>query len=238
MNKPRQGVWIFTFILAVNLAASADPFMNLDFEAADLVSPPIIIGPDGGESGLVANWLPAWRIFRGGFEQTSGTIPLNFGISGDTYSLYDENIGPYGVQFEGELAFLAGRPSVDSFAVSLVQVGLIPADAMSLHYKAQKGPWDVQVNGVRLDLHGWNASDTGSTLQDVSVDVSAYAGQEVELKLTQALPSQWNALDSIRFSAVPVVPEPGMFWIAWVGWLGIWTGSSLRGPSRSRRTPG
>lgn len=213
--------------LALLQAACAGvPFQNLDFESGDTSTGVVGEGDDRAKLGLVRNWLPGWRLFGGSVEGTSGTIPLNRGLGLEVFTLYDVNYHPWDTPLEGRLGFLAGLANTENSKISLLQVGEIPAETKSLHYKAVMGPWEVRVNGISLDLNGWNATDTSSTLRDIFVDVAAWAGQEVELKFTQTLTVPWSAIDSIRFSVDPIIPEPRGSWIAGIGllcWVATWT---------------
>jgi hypothetical protein len=106
-------------------------------------------------------------------------------------------------------------------ADSIVQQGDIPADARFLSLIPGALPVAVSVNGVRLP--GLPPIITSSTL---TYDISAYAGQNVELRF-QPIPNvmvdrQLTQMDSITF----LVPEPsiyalfvaggGVFLLSWI----------------------
>ncbi len=211
----------------------ASAFVNLDFDEGDttigVVVPP---GLDGVSAGLTEYWLPGWRLFGNGVEKNTvffGLQPGDFG----SQSLYDGTSTPQGLPAEGKFAFLATRPAFPDSAASLLQVGDVPADSKSLHYQAVGGSWDVRINGIQLPLNGWDPQNTSLTFQDVAVDVSPWAGQQVELKLTQILgaynqPGNYNAIDSIRFSPDPVIPEPGNGTLVLVGGGILWLVDKVR----------
>ncbi len=97
-------------------------------------------------------------------------------------------------------------------AVSIGQIGLVPASAQSILFKAQPGS-DI----LTLTLGGQNipfialATEPNYTLY--CGDISAFAGQLLELAFTASPGSLgqtgWN-LDSIEFSSQPI-PEPSTY---------------------------
>lgn len=97
----------------------------------------------------------------------------------------------------------------------LVQAGDVPADAQSIHFISFGAPFELRVNGSLVPL----VYDFGSITPipnhrrgDAVGDISAFAGQNVELKFTtlrdngNPIASE-NILDGIAFSA-QAIPEP------------------------------
>lgn len=204
--------------------ACAAEFANLDFDAGDTSLAPIQVYPDGSALGRRTIWLPSWRVFRGERQEEGDGIFLNWNLATvDVHTLYDDQF-IWGLPVEDKLAFAATQAQAfeGRFRTSLVQVGDIPEDAKSIRYQSHGGYWEIRVNGMTLDLYGWDPNFTGLRFQEVSADVSAWAGQEVELRFTQALDFQWNAIDSIGFSPIPVIPEPGPMSLVLLGAGALW----------------
>ncbi len=206
----------------------ASEFVNLDFDEGDtsigIIDPP---GLDGVSLGSLHFWMPGWRLFAGDIEGTSVFFGLQPGDIG-AQSLYNATSTPQGLPADGKFAFLATSQKFIEYTASILQVGDIPADAKSLHYNAAGGPWDVRINGIQLPLNGWDPENTSLTFQDVAMDVSPWAGQQVELKLTQTFGYSFNAIDSIRFSPDPVIPEPGNGTLVLVGGGILWLVDKVR----------
>jgi hypothetical protein len=216
------------------ISAKAVPFVNLDFEKGDTTAGPI--EPSGGGSffGRMSFWLPGWQVQIGdGSPIQDGTVALNLGLgTPNAATLYDADF-IYRIKLEGKLAYVATKPLTfdGKFRGSLLQLGDVPGDAKSLRYQCVGGPWEVRVDGMSLDLYDPDRDTAGLRLREVSVDVSSWAGREVELKFTQALGYDWNAIDSIRFSPEAVIPEPNkrgvvvvgasVLALLGVGWRGI-----------------
>lgn len=98
-------------------------------------------------------------------------------------------------------------------ATGLFQVGDIPAEAKTLLFQGNGFAPDpnlwfrVSVDGTPLELRAWDGGTLGA-------DVSAFAGRTAELRFQanwlpeQPFPQVYFPLDNIRFSNVPLVPEP------------------------------
>lgn len=183
----------------------AAPFVNLDFEAGDTTRGALVVRPDGSSVGRIEDWLPGWRVFAGEGEQNGVQLNSALGVVNSS-TLFDVQYPWTDLPRDGKLGFIAVR-SLPSVLTSLRQIGQIPTDAKSFRYKAQGGSWEVSINGMSLDPHGWNPKDTSYAFQEVAVDVSPWAGQEVELKLTQSMGYNYSLIDSMRFST-EVIPEP------------------------------
>lgn len=131
--------------------------------------------------------------------------------------------------FEGRYgALLAGGAEYPSLApvlsASISQVGLIPGNAHSLLFRGViSSPTEVRIAGqvvpyeflevIEQDLGGIGTVST--TLW--GVDVSQWAGQEVELSfINYARPdgAGFFAFDSLRFSDQVIIPEPAT-WPCW-----------------------
>jgi len=69
------------------------------------------------------------------------------------------------------------------------------------------------------DPHRMTKPDT--EFREIGVDVSEWAGKEVELRLTPMPGFMFNALDNIRFSA-EAIPEPKRASLLVIGWAALW----------------
>ena len=128
----------------------------------------------------------------------SGTF-WNPSQSGTVTALYGKGYFDK-VPFFGNEAVLGLRSNSGVYFIHIAQTGLIAADAKSMWYDCVNGPWQVTVDGVKLDLydpHRMTKPDT--EFREIGVDVSEWAGKEVELRLTPIPGFMFNALDNIRF---------------------------------------
>jgi hypothetical protein len=101
-----------------------------------------------------------------------------------------------------------------SVSTSIEQTGLVPGNALSFQFFGRSrgilpstDRFGVYVNGQELDAF---TLASGPAYDTFGVDVSAFAGQEVTLRITSfRLPTEPNALrlDALTFSPV-AVPEP------------------------------
>jgi hypothetical protein len=104
-----------------------------------------------------------------------------------------------------------------SFPVSISQRGDIPADTRLLTYNCFHNQIDVTINGTLLTGPSNNWGTSGI------LDVSPYAGQNVELKFTTRtgpFDGTTDALDDIRF----MIPEPAPWLLAATGALTLAAG--------------
>jgi hypothetical protein len=105
-----------------------------------------------------------------------------------------------------------------------------------LEFRNRRLPFAVSINGINLSPPIQNAGDIpdGTTIR---VDVSPFAGQNVELRLTTSrgpFGSEGDhELDAITF----VVPEPSVLTLLGVGSC-VWVGAVLaKRRRRNRMTP-
>jgi hypothetical protein len=209
--------------LASTIPAMSGEFINLDFEQG-YQSTEMIAGPSPDGSGLVHRewWLPGWR-YGDSFHEDSYSVAFNlswFGAS-DGGTLYGSGYRA-DVPFFGNLAILGFRSVSGVTFVHIEQKGLIPADAKSMWYDCVNGPWEVTLNGIKLDLYDpHRVTKPEMEFREIGVDVTQWAGKEVELRLTQ-MPGWWfNAVDNIRFSA-EAIPEPKHATLLLMGWVALW----------------
>lgn len=226
---------------SMGFASNGVGFTNLDFEDGDLSKTvPVVPGIGFTRAGNMDYILPGWQIQYDNKGPTQ-SIPINVNVDFSevaTFGLYDV-IYWRRLPLEGNAAFLATpSPSFDGLLrVSLLQRGIVPKEAMSIRYECLNGAFEVWLDGTRLPLVDLEREAAGvDRLREVSADISAWAGKEVDLKFTQELGIRWSAIDSIRFSPEPVIPEPSKQRVFVVGAavLGLIGPGWRRGQIRSR----
>src|SRR6266478_10051714 len=213
MKTFRQFPLLAAIITLAGAARGQGTFQNLNFEAATV--------PQSQSPGLVntTDALPGWNAFIGTNAQSQvnfnnpslGTTWISLlGTNGPSGSLSIE--GGYSVLLQGGIVFTtSGFVPMDA---SISQVGLVPATAQSIQFKAQASTTlgkEVSLNGLSIALQ---AIFTGPNYTLYGGDVSSFAGQTVNLEFTSQYvsgstpPNNWN-IDSIIFSNQPV-PEPSL----------------------------
>ena len=204
-------VLVFLIVLPIHFARSTT-FTNLNFESVR--QPLTIVDPlTGGVSAAQA--IPGWHVFVGGTEVS--TLLYNGKAFGPAWmSLYSRAYDPifaiegnYFVQIYSGLV----SPLPTGAGVAITQTGLIPPDAVSLQLKTWRAPtpFEISIGGSTLSM---TPVFTGSNYVTHAADISAYAGQELELCIGVtydgiAPGGQTHALlfDDIQFSTEPI-PEP------------------------------
>jgi hypothetical protein len=201
---------LLLFVLAFGSSAkAAGPFVNLGFDEARTNNMRWFTATEG--EGAASELLPGWQLL-GVFplgQVIETNIHLNANVSFFESSLIDRQFG--GIDrypVEGIYSFVT-YPTIGLRTDILSQSGEIPADALSIRFKVFGDPWRLEINGVDTPVYGYVPGLPSDQSVEVSADVSAYAGQEVELSwITQDGPGFHHGLDSIRFSP-EAVPEPG-----------------------------
>jgi hypothetical protein len=190
-------------------------FQNLDFDAGrtNLILP---IPPDEGDGyGPVGDLLPGWRLLQG--TNDISLIGLNLNpISLGVASIYGANSRGFDAPVLGtySLGLYPGFNLLFQYQpFSLIQVGDIGAEVRSIRFINYGSPFQLSLNGTLIPLiydYQPGGPDPDNRLAVVMGDVSAFAGQTVELRFaTLDLPgSVINGLENVEFSA-QAVPEPG-----------------------------
>lgn len=207
-----------TLLLCLTLAvgirsAGAAPFQNLDFEATTL--PVLPRGEPGGIAVPISEAFPGWLGYYGTTPVT--VVSYNQLPAGSAYLV----LLSHGLEGNFTAALLPGfHPDYGPFTpVSLAQTGLVPSDAQSVRFTATGGAPFPPIFSVALDGQAvsWVKLEPDQGLPVYGVDVSAFAGQTVELRLTSGI-NQPFYLDAISFSPLPV-PEPSSWALFGVGLL-------------------
>jgi hypothetical protein len=203
------------FGLALLLSAASGPaqgtFQNLDFESANIPS-----GTQPGASFSFSAALPGWT---GTYGYPIGPGPATF-VGYDTVSLGGPGIciidkvfwrKPYQALQGNFSAFLFGgnSPFGGPTTMTISQTGLVPYDAVSMlmDLDAETG-FTVSLGGQTI------MSSSLSESGEFSADISAFAGQTVQLSITvpSSPPGDINPngllIDDIRFVTIP---EPNVF---------------------------
>ncbi len=185
---------------AIRLNASAQGFVNLNFEACTLPT-------NAHLNATVSQALPGWTLYRGGVVQSQ--VPYNAGIAQQSFLSLDSTVFSYPSLFGNYNARLIVN-SFDSLDIALAQTGQVPEGTHSLQFKTD---WANRIPAGGLVV---SFENTTLSLQPVGffpgytlweADISAFAGATGELRFTaNHSGGPWGAyFDDIMF--VPV-PEP------------------------------
>jgi hypothetical protein len=204
----------FIHVLSWENAAHCADFQNLNFESATFVPIP----NDPYDRVYLSSALPFWTGYVGA-DQTNAVLHNNFFLGSSGISIQGPTNSSFPV-LEGSLTPMlqAGTDNLGNpMPVALSQTGLVPLDSRSLLFRANASvfggpnPFVVTLDGETLSMTP--VAVTGDLYTLYGGDVSAYAGQTLELRFT-ALPftsAGYNFfLDAIEFSPNPV-PEPSTF---------------------------
>jgi hypothetical protein len=205
------------------LTVQAQQFLNLDFEDARLPLTPI--PGDVYQRVAVDHAIPGWRLFTGDLEE-EGILYRNSFFSGTAgWNLVDDRTA---LGISGFSVHLLSGVSVHGGGMtdtSLRQTGLVPADAKTLSFGGGTYNSTVSLDGVALELLPLGDGRYGA-------EISVFAGRTVELRFTAdySLDRPWNDqgaiwVDSVRFSSVPLVPEPSIWALLGLGavfGIGLW----------------
>lgn len=181
----------------------AQGFINLNFESANIVPIP------GDPAGRVqfGPAFPGWTAYYNS-SPLSSTDPVNFNnLNLGTAAIGLLNsVSPFGGSISNHTAVLQGSSIINGTTVTLAQAGLVPAGTLSLRFQgANFGPsLFVSLNGQPLNLG--ILQDFGS-YREYGADISAFAGQNAELRFVKAPISGDLYFDNISFSPI-AVPEP------------------------------
>lgn len=210
----------FSCVWAAVRAQSQGNFGNLGFEAANL--PPIPAGQYGGPVSST-DAMPGWTAFLG-TNQVTLVLHNNLTLGNASVDIIGPNWNNADGIIEGEYTIVLqpGRNpftgiSGDNVSASISQVGLVPANAQSIQFKAAaSSSLSVSLGGQNLAIISLG---TGPNYTLYGADISPFAGQVRTLAITAlAAPNTTDYFDSIVFSP-QAVPEPCVFGLLAVGSL-------------------
>lgn len=227
----RLSLTICVLSSTAGLAGGADAFENLNFESA-VITP---VGGDIYQRVVFEDALPGWTGQVGGVTENLALFNNRFL---DSAGIGLQGPGSLSPVFQGnDMATLmaGGRLGSEEWVdASLVQTGLVPADARSLRFAASLSgapgsSFEVSLGGQALPLQ---VLETTDTYRYYGIDVSLLAGEISTLAFTvhpvPGVGGGYLELDAIRFSPL-AVPEPDTFWLAISGALVVLL---FRRPSR------
>jgi hypothetical protein len=196
-------------------------FLNLNFEAATLS--PLPIGQNGSHVPFTSA-LPGWTGYLGSI-QANTALQNNVTLGAPSINILGPlawNYNPFGPSaIDGNYAVMlqSGSDVAGLVDTSIAQIGMVPATAQSLLFKAFAiREFSVSLGGQALSLVTVNSTTNYSVF---AADISSFAGQTAELRFTAIFGNSrpgFLTLDSIMFSPTPV-PEPSAFIFIGVGGL-------------------
>jgi len=219
MKKYLGAIWLGAVLPSVFGAS----FQNLDFDSAR-TNITVSLPPDQGAGyGPTSDLLPDWQLLQGTSEISQVGLDLN-PISLGTASIYDANWPGFPAPVSGNysLGLYPGYNLIfDYQPFSLVQTGDIGPNIQSIRFINYGSPFELQLNGTPISLtyeYQPGNTDPDTRLAYVTGDISAFAGQTVQLKFTTVdIPdSVLNRLDNIEFST-QIVPEPDIIVLLSIG---------------------
>lgn len=180
-------------------------FQNLGFENSSI--------PQDHPPGFVAiaDALPGWNGYLGTNQQTE-VFYNSVSLGAPNISLVGTN-GVGGRSIEGGYSVIlqGGTTELMPVSASIDQSATIPSNAQSLQWKAVLEPtsnFEVTIGGQALEMI---VLFTGSTYTLFGADITTFAGQMHELRITSLSTAQRPFssvnIDSLVFSPEPV-PEP------------------------------
>ena len=190
------------------------PFVNLDFEAANVSA----YGA-GPTSVPIAKGLPGWTGYTG-TNQVNQVVYNTVSLGAAAVSLQGTN--GFIVPLQG--LFSAGLQSSDpgsQFVAAIAQTGQVPQNAISVtfFYAAQFGTIQLSFAGQAIPLVNIGA---GTGYDILGGDISAFAGQTGELRFSSGIGPFGHGgggfLDNILFST-QAIPEPSCVVLFGVGGL-------------------
>jgi len=239
----KRTLLVVGFLSACLTTLNSAPFQNLGFDNANtnnlIVHPEVVLyNPPyvNVGSGAITDLLPGWQLYHGSMPYADlFWLNLNPIGGGALVSIYDVNNYFYNPQVhipvEQNYSFAiepSDAPGGGSLALSLVQTGDVPADAQTIRFTSFGREVQLYLNGTSVPVsytYGPSPQNLNARLATAVADVSAFAGQTVELKFvtlpTFGTGTILNGLDSIYFSPVPEPSTPAIFALGLLS-IGFW----------------
>jgi hypothetical protein len=187
------------------------PFRNLGFDEANTNTTQFFTIPDSGFPPLQGfgppqDLVPGWQLYDGTNPITSVGYNL-VSTNGTRFTLLSRDVAGY---VEGSFALLSYSEHIGILEpLSLVQRAEIPADARFLWFTSSGFKYSVELNGIQsLVIRDFSGDRIRSF-----VDVSAFAGQNVELRISTL--ESIARIDSLVF----VIPEASTYSLFGLGSL-------------------
>ena len=206
-------------LVSAAASASAQTFTDLDFDDVQLPGPsdgfyfmpwdvaaPGWGHPDGDSTGYVT--YPFGNV---GYSQTYVLMPAPFGAASGRFGL--------GMRSGN---FTEGDPFSQFVQAYITQTGKLGPGVTSIDLLASYGPFELTLNGVGIDMRPVGLDPTSPTYDtdllyysgEWTGDVSAFAGQVVQLQITDLqLPPNppMFVVDQIQFLPVPEPSTAALF---------------------------
>ncbi|HEY6134415.1 MAG TPA: hypothetical protein VIW70_10575 [Rubrivivax sp.] len=245
----RVGACVMAVLAGVAMSASAQQFVNLDFDEALLSEWNEWQGPTAWDIGA-----PGWGHSDGQYTHSLSSLP-HLGFS-QIYALMSGHsfFGPAGGSFALMMrsgTFYEREPRGDVVDAFLSQTGTVGAAVTSVSMLSSTHLFALALNGqgIRMQPVGLDPSSP-SYAQDVATfvgewkgDVSGFAGQVVELKIYDE--SGWIGGDSWEWSGVVVdeirflpVPEMSTASLFGPGLFAVLLAAKWSARGRRHRWPG
>lgn len=228
----RTAACLLALLAGLSLPASAQNFVNLDFDQTRLPVPLPDFGPFEWSQAA-----PGWGHSVGETAAFVGTSQ-HLGFSAQYY-LSDTSQSPFGAA-SGSFAmsmrsgtFREQEPRGEFVQTFLSQTGTVPAGARELSLLSNSADFGVEFNGTRLTtlLPVGLDIDSPSFLQDLLTysgewrgNIGSFAGEVVELRILNFSPSDGEfspntlTVDEIRFLPIP---EPSTAALIGLGLLAL-----------------
>ena len=199
---------LICFVIGTTLVCVAQDFVNLNFDSPDMsgsLRPYDPLYPRTPFIGETSCLLRGWTLLGNG-------VPLNevYYSPGSRKTLDPVTMIPIGDGENANNRFVIHSLPLRQVDLRFQQTGRIPADAVGLGYFAN-GPMEMLINGSLL-----HTVDTTLSTTPI-VDVSAYAGQVVNLEFHVFQRPFSGALFEFDINGFTQVPEPSTWALFGVG---------------------